>query len=146
MRDDLTSRLIGLGDSGCLLQGPQDFFACHQYGRLAGLDRAAGSYSQRDSGHGFVARHISDDDEIIVTEAIPVVAVSGIVEPKLMRTAPRSYSLSVDLRMSNVPRHDLPSSDCWALNGAAIRNADPKTEAIAKHFFMPSPRRRDENP
>ena len=69
--DDLTSRLIRLGDSRCLLQGSQDFFARHQYGRLAGLDSAASSYGQRDSRHGFVVWHISDDDEIIVTEAIP---------------------------------------------------------------------------
>ena len=27
--DELASRLVGLGDSGCLLEGPQDFFARH---------------------------------------------------------------------------------------------------------------------
>ena len=69
--DDLTSRLIRLSDSGCLLQGSQDFFARHQYGRLAGLDRTASSYGQCDSGHGFVVGHIGDDDEIVITEAIP---------------------------------------------------------------------------
>ena len=61
--------------------------------------------------------------------ATSVVAVNGMVELKLIRTAPRSYSLSVDLRLSNVPRHDLPISDCWALNGAAMKHADPKTAA-----------------
>src|SRR5258707_6112915 len=70
--------------------------------------------------------------------ATSVVAVSGMVEPKLMRTAPRSYSLSVDLRVSNVPRQDLPISDCWALNVVAIRHAALKAQTIARVFFMPS--------
>src|SRR5260370_31812573 len=68
-----------------------------------------------------------------------------MAEAKVMRAAPRSYSPSVDVRVSNVPRQDLPSRDCWALSGVAIRHAEPKTEAIAMHFFMPSARLREEN-
>ena len=58
--------------------------------------------------------------------ATSVVALSGMVELKLMRIAPRSYSPSVDLRVSNVPRQDLPSSDCCALSGAAINRFDSR--------------------
>src|SRR5712691_569377 len=71
MGDDLTSRLIGLGDGGRLLESSQDFRACHQDGRLTGLDSATGRYSQRDCRHAFVVGNISNDDEIIITEAIP---------------------------------------------------------------------------
>ena len=57
-----------------------------------------------------------------------------------MRIAPRSYSPSVDLRVSNVPRQDLPSSDCCALSGAATAR-EPEDECDAFHTFS---RRRDD--
>ena len=100
--DDLTSRLIRLGDSGCLLQGPQDFFACHQHGRLAGLDRAASSYGQCDPGHGFVVRHISNDDEIIVAEAIPT--TKQLAANGLARLAAHSFNTVLRLLNLRSPR------------------------------------------
>jgi hypothetical protein len=70
--DDLLSgRLIGLGDVGRLLHGPNSLRPRHQYRRLAGLDGAACGYSHRDCCHTLVVRHIGDENEIIITEAIP---------------------------------------------------------------------------
>jgi hypothetical protein len=57
-----------------------------------------------------------------------------------MRTAPRSYSLSVDLRVSNVPRQDLPISDCWGACRRCERACGPNDgdkHDVVFHAFLP---------
>ena len=67
----LSSRLIGLGDVGRLLHGPNTFHPRHQYRGLAGLHGATRGYSHHDRRRTLVVRHIDDEHQIIVTETIP---------------------------------------------------------------------------
>ena len=59
----LPSRLIRLGDSIRFLQRADPLRSRHQGRRLARLYGSARRYRQRNTGHAFHIRHISDDDE-----------------------------------------------------------------------------------
>src|ERR1700747_2980508 len=67
----LSGGLIGPGDGLRLPHTSDAFGARHQDRRLARLEGAACSNSQRDCRHTLVIRHIADEDDIILAEAIP---------------------------------------------------------------------------
>jgi hypothetical protein len=70
--DDLLSGgFVDLGDRARFLHARHGLGSAHKNGRFGGLDGAARGYRQCDSRHTFIVRDIGDDDEIVVTEAVP---------------------------------------------------------------------------
>jgi serine/threonine protein kinase len=63
--------LVDLGNRLRLLHPCHGLRPSHQHGCLGGLDRAPGGDGQRDSGHALIVRHVGDEGEIVVTEAVP---------------------------------------------------------------------------
>src|ERR1700730_3117732 len=70
-RRRLSGRLVDLGYRVRLLHTCYCFGPGHQHGRFGGLDGTSCGNSQRDGSHALIVRDISDDGEIVVTEAIP---------------------------------------------------------------------------
>jgi len=67
----LTGGLIDLGDRVGLLHARYRLGSGHQHGRLGGFDGASCGDGHRDRRHGLIVRDIGDDEEIVLTEAIP---------------------------------------------------------------------------
>jgi hypothetical protein len=67
----LSGGFVDLGDRARFLHARHGLGSAHQNGRFGGLDGSPRGYRQRDRRHTFIVRDIGDDDEIVVTEAIP---------------------------------------------------------------------------
>src|SRR6202043_210434 len=71
--ENLSSGLVGFGDSASLLHGAHGLRSRHRHSRLANLEGSTGRKSQRDCRHALIVRHVGDEDAIIVAEAVPAI-------------------------------------------------------------------------